>query len=86
MITNKEIVEKQLRRINEKMKTDFQLEEVGDRKGLYQLCRITANGYYLPPTPLSNTMTQRTEEQMVEYLAGVEDAVDFYTHCGTATV
>ena len=82
MITNKEIIENQLRRINEKMKTDFQLKRAS---GHWYLCR-SVNDYELPPEPLSNTMTRRTAGQMIEYLAGVEDAVDFYTHCGTATV
>ncbi len=79
-ITNKEIIEKQVRRINEKMKTNFSLKESGD---CYYLC-VEKNGYTMPPNPLSNDLTVRSPNFMIEYLAGVEDAVDFYTHIGTA--
>lgn len=79
-ITNKEIINNQLRRINEKMKTNFVLSESFE---YVMICRVQGE-MQMPPYPLSNDLTQRTEEQMIEYLAGVEDAVDFYTHNGTA--
>lgn len=79
-ITNKEILENQVRRINEKMKTEFVLKR--KPKGLWYLCRIVKD-YELEPAPLAG-LTYRTTQQMMEYLRGVEDAVDVYTHCGTA--
>lgn len=79
MITNKEIIQNQLKRINAKMKTNIELKRA---KGYLYLC-TTKGEYEMPPLPLSNISTQRTPLQMIEYLAGVEDAVDFYTHCGT---
>ena len=82
-ITNKEIIEGQLRRINEKMKTQIILKKAKS-KGYWYLCRI-CNDYELPPEPLSGNFTRRTSAEMLEYLRGVEDAVDFYTHCGTAS-
>ena len=82
MITNKEIISNQLKRINEKMHTSFTAKQAKD--GTWFLCN-EKNGCDTPPFPLNNDWAHRTEEQMIEYLAGVEDAVDFYTHCGTAT-
>ena len=82
MITNKETIENQVRRINEKMKTDF---VVYGKFEYVMLCR-TKGDLQMPPYPLSNALVQRTREQMIEYLSGVEDAVDFYTHNGTAAV
>lgn len=80
-ITNKEILEKQVKRINEKMKTNFSLKKAN---GLWYLC-IENNGYDMSPWPLNASMTRRKTSEMLEYLRGVEDAVDFYTHCGTAS-
>lgn len=78
-ITNKEIINKQVERINEKMKTNFSLKESCDG---YYLC-VDKNGYIMPPNPLNNDLTIRSSDFMIEYLRGVEDAVDFFTHNGT---
>lgn len=74
-ITNKEIISNQVKRINEKAKTDLKLKRV---KGYWYLCR-EINGYEDAPIPFSATKTRRTSAQMIEYLAGLEDAVDYYT-------
>ncbi len=75
-ITNKEIISNQLKRINEKAKTDLKLKKAN---GYWYLCR-EVNEYELPPEPFSASKTRRTSAQMIEYLAGLEDAVDVYTH------
>ena len=79
-ISNKEIINNQLKRINEKMRTTFVAHK---SNGMWCLC-IEYNGMEMPPYPLSNSTTMRTSSQMIDYLSGVEDAVDFYTHNGTA--
>ena len=81
MITNNEIINNQLKRINEKMRTKFSVHYEDDK-----CCLIIETGvsYMQPPFPLNTDFTMRTEEQMIEYLAGVEDAVNFYTYNGTA--
>lgn len=78
-ITNKEIIEGQLRRINEKAHTQLVLKRANRH---WYLCH-EFNGYELPPSPLNESFTMRTSAEMIEYLRGVEDAVDFFTHNGT---
>lgn len=78
-ITNKQIIEGQLRRINEKAHTELILKRANRH---WYLCR-EVNGYELPPSPLNESFTRRTSAEMIEYLRGVEDAVDFLTHNGT---
>lgn len=78
-ITNKEIIEGQLRRINEKAHLQLVLKRANRH---WYLCR-ECNGYELPPSPLNESFTRRTSAEMIEYLRGVEDAVDFFTHNGT---
>lgn len=73
-ITNKEIIEGQLRRINEKAHLQLVLKRANRH---WYLCR-EVNGYELPPSPLNESFTRRTSAEMIEYLRGVEDAVDFF--------
>lgn len=75
-ITKKEIIEGQLSRINEKARTKLVLKRANRH---WYLCR-ECNGYEMPPSPLSECFTRRTSAEMLEYLRGVEDAVDFFTH------
>lgn len=74
-ITNRDIMQTQLRRINEKAGTDLILRSA---KGYWYLCRVV-NLNELEPSPFSGTKTRRTSTQMIEYLAGLEDAIDYYT-------
>ena len=69
-ITNLEIIRRQLKRINEKAGTDIQLENF---VGTWLL---TASPKVREITTIT---TYRTPEQMIEYLAGFEDAIDYYT-------
>ncbi len=78
-ITNKEIITNQVRRINEKTKLELSLDESGE---MFYVCRKKGNKI-MPPFPLSNDIIIRTPALMIEYLSGVEDAVDFLTHNGT---
>lgn len=71
-ITNKEIISNQLKRINEKANTNLLLRKAN---GYWYLCR-EVNGNELEPYPFSGTKTRRTSAQMIEYLAGLEDALD----------
>lgn len=66
-ISNKEIIANQLRRINEKAQTNFQLENVC---GALYLTEDKTFG------KISSNFTRRTSSQMIEYLAGMEDAID----------
>ena len=66
-ITNKETINYQLIRINEKAGTNFQLQNVCGKLYLTEdktFGKISAN------------FTGRTPSQMIEYLAGLEDAID----------
>ena len=74
-ITNKEIIQNQLKRINEKIHTDLVLKRAN---GHWYLCR-EVNGYELTADFIGGAKTRRTSAQMIEYLSGVEDAVDFFT-------
>lgn len=71
-ITNKEIITNQVNRINEKAGTNLLLRKAN---GHWYLCR-EVNGNELEPYPFSGTKTRRTSAQMIEYLAGLEDAID----------
>lgn len=71
-ITNKEIISNQLKRINEKANTNLLLRKAN---GYWYLCR-EVNGNELEPYPFSGTKTRRTSAQMIEYLTGLEDALD----------
>jgi hypothetical protein len=71
-ITNKEIINNQVKRINEKAKTDLRL---GRKNGTWYLY-TSSNGTEFPPYPFSQVNTHRTSAQMIEYLEGLEDAID----------
>lgn len=71
-ITNKEIITNQVNRINEKAKTDLRL---GRKNGTWYLY-TSSNGTEFPPYPFSHVNTHRNSAQMIEYLAGLEDAID----------
>lgn len=71
-ITNKEIITNQVNRINEKAGTNVILRK---SNGMWYLC-TTENGTEFPPYPFSSINTMRTTAQMIEYLAGLEDAID----------
>jgi len=71
-ITNKEIITNQVNRINEKANTDLRL---GRKNGTWYLY-TSSNGTEFPPYPFSQVNTHRTSAQMIEYLAGLEDAID----------
>lgn len=68
-ITNKEIISDQLKRINEKTDMDFVLEGSGD-----ELFLASSDNNVL----FDSMECYRTEEQMIEYLAGLEDAIDYF--------
>ncbi|MBR1525113.1 MAG: hypothetical protein IJ640_00435 [Prevotella sp.] len=76
MVTNKEILAGRVKRINEKAGTDLVLKRTG--KSWY-LCRVAADGREMGPSPFSATSTRRTAPEMLEYLRGLEDGVDYYT-------
>lgn len=75
-ITNKTIIENQVKRINEMAGTEVVAKRAN---GYWWVCIDGENGELLPPYPFSNVLTGRTPSQMIEYLAGVEDAVAHYT-------
>ena len=75
-ITNKEIITNQVRRINEKAHTNVVPKK---SNGMWYLCTIE-DGAVFPPYPFSYVNTMRTAPQMIEYLAGLEDAVNYYTN------
>ena len=82
MITDKEIISNMLRRINKKLNTSFSIHYKGKE---CCLCGMKGKDFMTPPYPLSNDFTYRSEDMMIEYLGGVDDAADFFTHNGTAT-
>ena len=80
MLTNKEIITNQVNRICEKSGAKVTL--IRKPGGLYTLCKSgTENGVMPPQAPeeFCQSMTWRTSSQMIEYLAGLEDAIDFFT-------
>lgn len=75
-LTNKEIITNQVKRIKEKSGANITLIK---KRNLYTLCKSgTENGELPPQAPdeFCRTMTWRTPLQMIEYLAGLEDAID----------
>ena len=68
-ITNKEIINNQLKRINEKVDMDFVLEGSDD-----ELFLASSNNNVL----FDSMEFYKTEEQMIEYLEGLEDAIDYF--------
>ncbi len=79
MITNNEIIKLQVERIKKKTGAEITLIK---KKSYYTLCKSgTENGELPPMAPeeFNRTMTWRNSSQMIEYLAGLEDAIDFYT-------
>ena len=76
-ITNKEIIRNQLKRINEKVNTDIRL---GKSNGTFYLYEMN-NGTEFP-SPFESHTTFRTSAQMIEYLAGLEDAIGYFTKQG----
>lgn len=65
-ITNKEIINNQLKRINEKLSSNIETKWNKGRA-------ILAN------TPFPVDFTARKPEQLIEYLAGMEEAIDYFT-------
>lgn len=68
-ITNKELLLNMIKRINEKTDMDFVLEGSGD-----ELFLASSNNNVLFDT----MVCYRTGEQMIEYLEGLEDAIDYF--------
>lgn len=75
-ITKKSIIENQVKRINEMAGTEVVAKRAN---GCWWLCTEGTNNVDFPPYPFSNVLTGRTLGQMIEYLAGIEDAVAHYT-------
>lgn len=68
-ITNKEIITNQVKRINKKFSATFSVGK--DNTGKYLFLQSEK--------PIFESMEcYRTEEQMIEYLAGMEDAIDYF--------
>lgn len=63
MVTNKELLLNMVKRINEKLSSNIELVQ---NKGKFTLAE----------TPFPITFAARTSAQMIEYLAGLEDAID----------
>lgn len=75
-MTNKEIITNQVNRINEKTGANITLIK---KSNLYSLCKHGTENVELPTQAteeFGGTMTWRTPLQMIEYLAGIEDAID----------
>ena len=78
-ITNREIMTNQVNRIREKSGANITL--IKKHGGLWTLCKSgTENGEFPPQAPdeFNGSMTWRTSAQMIEYLAGLEDAINYY--------
>lgn len=63
-MTNKEIIKNQLRRINAMLNANIELVQNGAK-------------FTLAKTPFPITFASRTSSQMIEYLCGVEDTVEY---------
>ena len=75
-ITNREILQNQVQRIKEKTGAKITLIK---KRSYYTLCKSgTENGELPPQAPdeFCRTMTWRTSAQMIEFLSGLEDAID----------
>ena len=70
MITSEELLLNKIKRINEKADIDLVLEGSGDELSIAS----TDNNVLF-----ENMDQYRTEDQMFEYLAGLEDAIDYFT-------
>lgn len=68
-ITNKEIINNQVKRINKKVSATFIVGK--DVTGEYLFLQSDKPIF-------ENMECYRTEEQMIEYLAGMEDAIDYF--------
>lgn len=68
-ITNKELLLNMIKRINEKTDMDFVLEGSGD-----ELFLASSDNNVL----FDSMEFYKTEEQMIEYLEGLEDAIDYF--------
>ena len=64
-ITNKELLLNMVKRINEKLSSNIELVQKDGK-------------FTLAETPFPITFAARTSAQMIEYLAGLEDAIDYY--------
>ena len=68
MVTNKELLLNMVKRINEKTDMDIVLEGSDDELFLASADNVL----------FENMEMYRTEDQMFEYLAGLEDAIDYF--------
>lgn len=77
-ITNKEIITNQVKRIKEKTGAKV---AIARKRKLYSLCKAGTEENPFPQAPeeFVGINTWRTPLQMIEYLAGLEDAIDYYT-------
>ena len=75
-IKNQQIIERQIERINKMAGTDITMVR---SNGYCWVCRKQTDDAFFPPLPFSNVLTGRTSAQTIEYLAGLEDAVAYYT-------
>lgn len=75
MITNREILRNQLKRINEKCNSNLQLGKI---RNLWYLYCVGEGGHEIQPYPIGD-FTRRTAQQMIEFLAGMENAIDYFT-------
>lgn len=73
MITDKEIITNQVNRINEKSNLNVSARKINVLWYLYQ------EGYL---APLNTSEIGRTADQLIEYLAGMEDAIDYINNVG----
>ena len=70
MLTDKDIITNQVSRISGKTKTNLSARIINVLWYLYQGENIA---------PFGSANIGRTADQMIEYLAGLEDAIDYYT-------
>lgn len=68
MVTNRELLQDKVKRINEKTNMDLSIEGYND-----ELYLASENNVLF-----ENMEVYRTEDQMFEYLAGLEDAIDYF--------
>ena len=70
MVTNKELLQQKVQRINEKTKLDLRLSQT-DNEGQ---CFLESNEKVL----FDSMECYRSEDEMFEYLSGFEDAIDYF--------
>lgn len=73
-ITNREILQNQVRRIKEKTGSNLELHFT--RKFVY-LYEVKEEGVF-ENFAFGSANANRTPAQMIEYLAGLEDAIDYF--------